>query len=93
MIAAHVVLCLALFYTVFCRAVRMDRFTHRPIRFVLQLLGTVAAVGVAVPVHWPAWQPDWFSLALLASVTAVQLVTAHYWAKGVPASFTQGPKP
>jgi len=96
MIAAHILLCVALFYSVFCRAVRMDRTTHSPIRLVLQLLGTVAAIGVAVPLHWPAWHPDWFGLALLASITAVQFVTAYYWARHVPPSFTKvpkGPKP
>jgi len=93
MIVVHEILCLALFYSIFCRAVRMDASTHKPIRIVLQILGTVAALGMAAPVHWPSWTPDYFSLALLASITAVQLVTAHYWAKQMPPAFTADDKP
>jgi len=93
MIEAHVVLCLALFYSVFCRCVRMDASTHRPIRLVLWMLGTVAAIGLAAPLHWPHWTPDFFSLALLASVTAMQMVTAYYWSKSLPPAFTQADRP
>ena len=92
MIIAHELLCIALFYSVFCRAVRMDRSTRTGIRHVLMVLGAVAAAGIAVPVRWPAWQPDWFTLALLASITAVQLVTAWHWTQGVPERFVKTPK-
>lgn len=87
MIIAHEILCFMLFYSVFCRAVRMDRTTRTDIRISLQVLGTVAAIGVAVPLHWRSWAPDWFTLALLASITALQLVTAYHWGRGVPPRF------
>ena len=89
MIMLHELLCFALFYTVFCRAVRMDRSTRLDIRIALQVLGTVAAVGIAVPVHWPAWRPDWWTLALLTAITGLQLITAHHWTRGVPAVFNK----
>ena len=95
MIIAHEILCFMLFYSVFCRAVRMDRSTRADIRLVLQVLGTVSAIGIAVPLHWRTWTPDWFTLSLLASITALQLVTAWHWKRGVPERFintpTEGP--
>ena len=92
MIIAHEILCLMLFYSVFCRAVRMDKSTRVDIRIALQILGTVAAIGVAVPLHWSTWRPDWFTLAMLASITALQLVTAYHWTRGVPERFIKPPK-
>ena len=92
MIIAHEILCLALFYSIFCRAVRMDQTTLVGIRIALQVVGTVAAIGIAVPVHWPTWRPDWFTLALLASITALKLVTAHHWRHGVPDRFVKPQK-
>lgn len=91
MIAAHELLCAALFWSVFCRAVRMTTNTRPSIRYALLVMGTVAAVGLAVPVHWTAWRPDWLYLAMLASITAVQLVTAYHWRDGVPARFVKPP--
>lgn len=92
MIIAHEILCFALFYSVFCRAVRMDKTTRADIRLVLQVLGTVAAIGIAAPLQWTHWTPDWWSMALLASITALQLVTAYHWGRGVPDRFTKTPK-
>ena len=92
MIIAHELLCFALFYSVFCRAVRMNHTTRADIRIALQVLGTVAAIGIAVPVHWPTWRPDCFTLALLASITALQLVTAYHWQRGVPDRFVKPQK-
>ena len=92
MIIAYEILCFALFYSVFCRAVRMNQTTRADIRIALQVLGTVAAIGIAVPVHWPTWRPDWVTLALLASITALQLVTAYHWQRGVPDRFVKPPK-
>lgn len=87
MIIAHEILCIALFYSVFCRAVRMDKTTRAEIRFVLLVLGTVAALGIPAPLQWTHWSPDWWSMALLASITALQLVTAWHWTRGVPPRF------
>ena len=94
MIAAHELMCAVLFYSVFYRAVRMGESTRQDIRIALMALGTVAAMGVAVPLHWRTWHPDCLYLALLASITAVQVVTAYHWRDGVPSRFlkpTTGP--
>jgi hypothetical protein len=89
MIFLHELLCIALFYSVFCRAVRMDKTTRADVRLALQAMGSVAALGIAVPLQWPTWQPDWFTLALLASITAVQLITAYHWRDGTPGKFSK----
>ncbi len=87
MIAAHEMMCALLFYSVFCRAVRMNVTTRQDIRYALLAMGTVAAIGIAVPLHWTNWRPDWYYLAMLASITAVQVVTAYHWREGVPTRF------
>lgn len=78
----HEMLCIALFYSVFCRAVRSCEKVRADVRFAFFLLGIVACVGMAAPLTWH-FIPDLFTLALMAAVTVVQLVTAQHWAAGV----------
>lgn len=82
----HELLCLALFYSVFCRAVHSCEKVRTDVRFAFFLLGIVACAGMAAPLTWH-FIPDPFTLALLAAMTGVQLVTAHHWAAGVPDRF------
>lgn len=82
----HELLCLALLYSVFCRAVHSCEKVRTDVRFAFFLLGIVACAGMAAPLTWH-FIPDLFTLALLAAMTGVQLVTAHHWAAGVPDRF------
>ena len=91
MIAAHELMCAAVFYTIFARAVRMNQNTRQDVRLALLFLGTVAAIGIAVPLHWTSWRPDCMYLAMLSGITAVQLVTAYHWRDGVPDRFQKPP--
>lgn len=93
MMLAHYLLCALLFHTIFCRAVKMDANTLPGIRFALLTLGTVAAAGLAVPLHWPSWQPDPYGLAVLGAVVLVQVVTAYHWRDGVPDRFQRKTTP
>jgi len=86
MIVIHEALCAALFYSVFCRAVRSSELVRADVRFAFFLLGLVACVGMAAPLVW-GLVPDLFGLAALAAMTVVQLVTAHHWSAGVPDRF------
>lgn len=86
MILIHELLCAALFYSVFCRAVRSCGSVRADIRFAFFLLGIVSCAGMAAPLVW-GLIPDPFGLALLAAITVVQLVTAHHWSAGVPDRF------
>jgi hypothetical protein len=82
----HELLCAALFYSVFCRAVRSCEKVRTDVRFSFFLLGVVACAGMAAPLVWQ-FRPSGFTSALLAAVTLVQVVTAKHWDKGVPDRF------
>jgi len=86
MLAAHVVMCLYVFSSVFIRAKWLDHRAQTSIRLVFFVLGCVALLGVAWPVARP-WVPDLWSLLLLAVVCLVQRTTAEKWRDGVPYQF------
>ena len=85
-VVAHEILCIALFYTVFCRSVSTDGRVKADVRFAFFVLGIVACMGMVAPIAW-AYEPHPFALALLAAVVLVQIITAHHWAHGVPDQF------
>lgn len=93
MLAVHVVLCLSIFWSCFCRQTHSNQHTTRPqVRAVFWLLAVAALVlGIAPWAQslwrWPPYYPSWPELGMLAAIALVQLATAHYWRKGVPASF------
>lgn len=83
----HILLCLYLVGSVFCRAVLMDAHTvHADVRFVFWLLGAVALWGISAPLV-AGWAPDLYMLTLEAAFCAVQRVTSRYWAGEVPPQF------
>ena len=83
----HWALAAALFYTVFCRAVRLNCRARLDVRIAFFALGIVGCVALAMPFYLPAWRPDALHLILLAGIDAVQIVTARYWCNGVPSRF------
>lgn len=85
-VVAHELLCAALFYSVFCRAVRTDAQVKADIRLAFFVLGSVALMGMAAPLAWDH-QPSGFDLALLGSIVLVQVITARHWRDGVPEHF------
>lgn len=85
-ILLHEALCMALFYSVFCRAVRSSKHVRLDVRVAFFALGLVACIGMAAPLVW-GLVPSLFGLLLLGSVVIVQLVTAHHWRDGVPDRF------
>lgn len=85
-LVAHVLLCLYLLGSVFDRARLMSYRVRRDIRAVFCALGLVAIAGLVAPVV-VAWTPDWWSVSLLAAISAVQRVTAHHWRAGPPECF------
>lgn len=95
MLTAHLVLCAAIFWSCFCRQARSTRHTTRPqIRGAFWMLSVAAvALGIApwAPALWvwaPAYSVTWPVLLMLLAVATVQMTTAHYWRRGVPASFS-----
>lgn len=88
LVLAHELLCVTLFYTVFCRAVSTDEKVKVDVRFAFFVLGVVACMGMVAPIAW-GYEPHPFALALLAAVVIVQVITAHHWAHGVPEQFVK----
>lgn len=85
-LVSHELLCLALLYSVFCRAEKSCDNVRADVRFAFFVLGMVACAGMVAPLAW-GFIPDLFGLCLLAAMTVVQLVTAHHWKAGVPDRF------
>lgn len=85
---AHETLCMALFFTVFCRAVKTDATVRADVRFAFFVLSTVACMGMVAPLAW-AYDPGPFELSLLAAVVLVQTITAHHWRHEVPPTFVK----
>lgn len=63
----HELLCAALFYAAFCRALWAGRSTSIGVRCLIKMIGMVACAGMAAPLAF-GYQPDWFSVALLGLV-------------------------
>lgn len=82
---AHELLCLALFYSAFCRAVKSDTRVHLDVRLAFNALGAVACWGFVAPLM--GYTPHWFGICLLAAIVTTQWVTAKHWQQGVPDRF------
>lgn len=83
----HELLAGMLFYTCFCRAIRMDKSTTTTnVMLAFWGLGVASVIMLAAPIV-STWQPTIPSLALMLSIIVVQLTTSHYWTAGVPKQF------
>lgn len=81
------VTCLALFWSVFCRSVLVNKTTRLDIRLSLFAMGIASLVGIAAPLY--GWAPDWVVLVIVLAVVIMQGVMAKAWRHGVPRQFTQ----
>ena len=80
-LALHEALCVALFWSVFCRSAMASCDTQMPIKLALFCLGIAATVGIGAPFY--EWKPDWVTLTMLSGFVAVQVVTAELWRFGM----------
>lgn len=78
-------LCLALFWAVFCRSIRVDKTTRLDVRLALWLVGLASLVGIGAPIY--GWTPNLITLIIVGSVVILQAVMARYWGDGVPERF------
>ena len=83
----HVMLSLALLGSQFCRAIATDKHTRLPILLAFYALTAAAVFSLFAPIVIKGWRPSWETVALLAAITAVQIVTARYWRNGTPRAF------
>lgn len=82
----HLGLCLTLFYTCFCRTVKMDADTRHEIRAcIVALGGSSFAYGFA---PWAWGQPATISgCVFIACATAMQITSSYFWSKSFPEAF------
>lgn len=84
----HTGLCLALFWTSFCRITRTDSGTLAIVRGALSALAGASLVGAAMPWFWGA-QVSWQEVAAICVALVAQLATSGDWRSGVPQYFRQ----
>lgn len=78
-------LCIGLFWSVFCRSVRVDKTTRLDVRLALWLVGIAALVGMGSTLY--GWLPDGVTLVIVGAVVVMQVVMARHWRHGVPRQF------
>ena len=78
-------LCVALFWSVFCRSVRMDKTTKIDIRVSIWLLGLASLAGFGAPLY--GWEPDSITLLIVGAAVLMQAIMAQHWSHGVPDRF------
>lgn len=81
------VLCLALWWSVFCRSVRTSTTTRLDVRVAIFLVGVGSLLGLGAPLY--EWEPDTITLYIIGSVVIMQVVAAQHWGKGVPEHFVK----
>lgn len=82
----HEILCIALFYGAFCRAVHTNRSTKTSLRLIIMATGAVATLGMVAPISW-GYEPDWYAMVLLTLSVAAQFVASAHWRNGIPEIF------
>lgn len=82
----HEVLCAALFYGAFCRAIHANKQTKYSMHIIIRLTGAVATLGMLAPISWN-YQPDWFAMILLTLSVTAQFLASSNWREGIPEIF------
>jgi hypothetical protein len=85
----HIVICLALLYSQFCRAVKTDRTTKMPVLLAFYALTVAVVFSLFAPAVLPGWQPSPDSILFMFAVLVVQAVTSVHWRHGVPDAFRE----
>ena len=86
LVMLHEVLCIAMFYGAFCRAVWANKQTKPAMLMVIRATGAVATVGMLAPISWH-YQPDWYAMLLLSLTVAAQFIASSHWRDGIPHIF------
>ena len=82
----HTAICVALFWSCFCRLVRTDGETYPSVRFGFAVLGASALASAVGQWAWGV-APAWPSTGLAAATLLAQGITARFWRDGVPNHF------
>lgn len=93
----HIVVCMALFWTCWCRIVKTGESTQPAIRlsFVYGCSSSLVLAGAPwFSAFWPwfpPFEPHPAVLAVLLAVVSFQFSTAKYWRSGPPRHFKRMP--
>lgn len=82
----HAAVCMALFWSCFCRLVRTDHDTYPSVRLGFTVLGAGALASAVAPWAWDVHH-SWPSTALAGATLLAQGITARFWRAGVPNHF------
>lgn len=88
LLVLHTVFAAGLWWSCFCRAVRMSKATHWKIRAVFTALAGAALFAGVAPFLFAA-EAELNDVLLLGAFVLVQWVTGHYWQRGTPREFEQ----
>lgn len=80
-------LCMALFWSIFCRSIKVDQTTKLDVRLALWGVGVAALAGIGAPIY--GWHPDCVTIAIVTAIVVMQVVMAQHWRNGVPIHFVQ----
>lgn len=79
----------ALFWSCLCRLRYTSKGnTVRAVRWVFTALAVLAFICLAAPILFH-YVPERMATALLGLLSMTQLITSHYWHRGVPRQFTK----
>ncbi len=85
LLVIHEILSFMLFYSCFCRSVKMTPDTERDIRLAFWVLSIASVVSLFAPLQ--GWRPDYIHIVLLIAFSVVQFSTAKYWRHETPEHF------
>lgn len=80
-------LCIALFWSVFCRMVKVGKTTKLDVRLALWGVGIASLAGMGAPLY--GWLPDLVTMGIVLAIVIMQAVMAKHWRHGVPLHFVQ----
>lgn len=80
-------LCIALFWSIFCRSVKVNQTTKLDVRLALWGVGIASLAGLGAPLY--GWSPDYVTLVIVLAIVIMQLVMAQHWRHGVPIHFVR----
>ncbi len=88
MIYIHEILSAFLFYSCFCRSLKMSKETTiLEIRLAFYCLAITSVVSIFAPLQ--GFEPNYLVVMLLSAISIVQYTTSKYWKSSPPIKFTK----
>lgn len=78
-------LCIAMFWSIFCRLIHVDKTTKPLVRVVVRGVGMASIIGIGAPIY--GWVPDTVTMIMIGAVVGMEMVLSQNWKYGIPAQF------